>query len=267
MNILKRELRAGLKPFLFWSLGLFVLIFAGLTKFTGIESSTGGADLSALLNQFPRVVLAIMGMAGADINTLGGYYAVLIYYAMICAMIYAVYLGNTAVSREAVDKTYEFIFTKPRTRAYILSRKLMAAWSYLLAFCVLNYIFSLAAVATLGFTEDLHMQMFLFTVTLFLTGSLFLGLACFLSAALATAEKGGLYSNLCVLFAFVTGVLYDMLENAGILKLVSPLKYFDPTDLLSRQLDPVFAVLCVALTAALLWGAFVRFSKKDLMAA
>ena len=75
MNILVRELKAGRKAFLFWSLGLFVLVFMGVVKSTGVTADGGG--LAALLDSFPRVVLAVFGMVGADIGTFGGYYAVL----------------------------------------------------------------------------------------------------------------------------------------------------------------------------------------------
>ncbi len=35
MNILIKELKAGLKPFIFWNIGLFVMSFAGMAKYTG----------------------------------------------------------------------------------------------------------------------------------------------------------------------------------------------------------------------------------------
>lgn len=266
MNILKRELSAGLKPFLFWTLGLFFLVFAGLTKFTGVDTAAGGVNLYDLLNKFPRVVLAVMGIVGIDINTLGGYYSILAYYALICAVIYAVYLGTNAVSREAVDKTYEFVFTKPRSRSYILQMKFLAVWIYIAMFCILNYVFSVAAIAVLGFSGNLNFQIFLFSIAVFLVSSMFFSLSAFISAAAKQSERGALYGNLCFLFAFIMGIVYDMLENGGILKFISPLKYFSPADLLNKEIDPLFAAICVVLTAVFLWGAFARFNKKDLTA-
>ena len=32
MNLFRKELKSGFKPFLFWSLGLFVFVFAGIVK-------------------------------------------------------------------------------------------------------------------------------------------------------------------------------------------------------------------------------------------
>jgi len=266
MNILKRELRAGLKPFLFWTLGLFALVFAGMTKFTGIDASANGANISDLMSQFPRVVLALMGMTHVDLNTLGGYYTILAFYALICASIYALHLGTNAVSRETFDKTYEFIFTKPRSRSYILRMKLVAVWIFLTAFSILNYVFSISAIALLGFSRNLSFQIFLFSVVIFFVGSIFIALSSFFSAAAVQAEKGAFYGNCCFLFIFIVGIVYDMLENGGVLKFLSPLKYFSPIDLLDKKLDLFFVALCIALTLLFLWRAFAKFRIKDLNA-
>ena len=69
MNLFRRELRTGLKPFLFWMIGLFVLCFAGIIKF---ESYTASGSMEELIAAFPRVVLAVMGVVGVDIGTLEG---------------------------------------------------------------------------------------------------------------------------------------------------------------------------------------------------
>ncbi len=70
MNIIKKEFRFGLKPFLFWLLGMSFLLVAGMTKYTAIE---GGADITAIFEQFPKIILAVLGMSGGvDITSLGG---------------------------------------------------------------------------------------------------------------------------------------------------------------------------------------------------
>jgi ABC-2 type transport system permease protein len=262
MNILKRELKFGFKTFICWMIGLFVLVFIGIIKYQGI--STGGADVNDMLAAFPRVVLAVMGIVGVDINTLGGYTAILTYYVLICAVIYAVHLGSAAVSRESVDKTYEFAFTKPCSRSHILAIKLAAAWVYLILFCIFNILFSVMAVAYLKTAENVTMQIALFTVSVFLIGSLFIALSAFLAAASKQAEKGSLYGNLAFLYAFILGIVCDMLENAGLIKLISPFKYFSAADLISNKLDPVYTCLSILLAIVFLYGAFAKFNKKDL---
>ena len=262
MNIFKRELRAGLKPFIFWMIGMFLLVFAGIAKFQGI--SAAGSDFSELLASFPRIFLALMGIVGVDVNTLGGYSAILFYYVLICAVIYSVHLGSSAVSRESIDKTYEFTFTKPRSRGRVLAMKLAAGWIYLLLFCVLVVVFSLAAVASLKMAESITLLSVLFAVSIFLIGSLFIALSAFFASAAKRPEKGSLYGNLAFLFAFILGVVCNMLEHPGLLRLISPFSYYIPADLITGSFSLPYTGFTLLLIAASLVGAFTLFKKKDL---
>ncbi|SHH91846.1 ABC-2 type transport system permease protein [Sporobacter termitidis DSM 10068] len=262
MNIFKRELRAGLKPFVFWMIGMFVLVFVGIVKYEGLN--TGGASMSDMVTSFPRIVQAVMGIVGVDINTLGGYTAILNYYVLICAVIYAVHLGAGAVVRESVDKTYEFIFTKPASRSRVLAVKLAASWVYLLLFCVFTAVFSVMAVGLLKTYEDITATILLFALSVFLVGSLFIALSAFMAAMAKRPDKGALYGSLAFLYAFILGVICNMLENPGILRLISPFTYFIPADLIAGRFDPVYTVIALLLAAAFLFGAFLRFKKKDL---
>lgn len=264
MNILKRELRSGLRPFLFWTLGLFLLVFSGVVKYTGVEA--GGESARKLTESFPRIVRAVLGVVGLDIGSFGGYYAILAYYVLVVTAVYAVSLGGSAVTREAADKTYEFVFTKPRSRTFILGYKLLAGFFYLAFYCLLCFAFSAAAVSALKLGEDVRLTMFLFSLAAFLCGLVFFALSALFAAASARIERGARLGNLFVLAAFALGVVCDMLENGGILRLFTPFKYFNPAELLRGRLDPAYTALCLALFAAALYFAFRAFEKRDLTA-
>ena len=264
MNILVRELKAGRKAFLFWSLGLFVLVFMGVVKSTGVTADGGG--LAALLDSFPRVVLAVFGMVGADIGTFGGYYAVLSQYALLLVAIYAVHLGNSAVSREAVDKTYEFVFTKPRSRTFILAQKLLSAVVYLVLYCVLYFVFSAVATATLGLATHQTALFLRFAAAALLTGFLFFACGALFAAAAHNTETGAKMGNALVLVAFVAGVGYDLSDSGSFLRWVSPFRYFTAAEMLAGRLNPAFVLLCLVVAAAALGAAFWQFEKRDLAA-
>ena len=263
MNILRRELKAGRKPFFFWMLGMFVLDFVGIMKYQGVASDASG--MAKLLSSFPKIVLSVMGVAGVDVTTLSGYTAVLAYYVIIFAVIYAVHLGSSAVTRETVDKTYEFLFTKPCSRGRVLFMKLLAGWIYLALFSIFYIAFSLLAATTIKTSESIASITLLFALDVFLVGSLFLALSAFLAAVSNRAEKGSLYGNLAFLYGFLAGVAYDSLENAGALRLISPLRYFLPADILAGTFSLPYALLAIALAAACLFGAYRWFQKKDLL--
>lgn len=261
MNLFKRELRAGRKAFLFWILGMFVLCFVGIIKY---QSYTDSGSMTELMASFPRIVLAVMGAVGLDISTLTGYIGILFYYILICTVIYAVHLGTAAVSRESIDKTYEFVFTKPLSRARILGWKLSAAFFYLLAFCILNGVFSMLAVAYLKTNESVGKSTFLFSLSVFLIGALFMALSAFFSASARQPEKGARYGNFAFFYALIVGMIYNMLDKPGLLRLISPFQYFLASDAIAGKQDPLYTVITLVLTAALLYGTFKAFQKKDL---
>lgn len=262
MNLFKRELRAGWKAFFFWSLGMFVLCFAGIVKF---QSYTASGSMMEMINAFPRIVLAVMGAVGVDMGSLGGYTALLFYYVLVCSCIYALHLGNFAVSRESVDKTYDFLFTKPRSRSRLLGAKITAAYVYYAAFCAVGGAFAVLAVHTLGTSERVTGEIWLCALGVFLVGSLFLSLAACFSAYAMRPEKGAALGNLAFLSAFVLGVVYNVLEKPGLLRLVSPMSYFPSAELAAGTLSLPYAALALALTAAFLTLAFRRFERKDLL--
>ncbi|MDK2808465.1 MAG: beta-exotoxin transport system permease protein [Clostridiales bacterium] len=263
MNILKRELRANLKSFLFWSLGLFFLVFVGMVKYTGIRADV---NVSELFDQFPKIVLAVFGMVGLDITTLGGYYSIIIYYAIICGSIYGISLGCNVANREILDRTYEFIYTKPRSRKKILSIKLFAALFYLFFFCIFTIFFSFAAFSSLAIKDDLNQTVLLFTVSMFLVSVLFCCMGFFVSAIVKKAEKGYLYSNLLFLLFFVLSMVYDVLEKNAFLRPFAPLKYFLPIEILNGTLRVSYLFLCIALSAVFYVSALRLFEHKDLTA-
>ncbi len=267
MNILIRELKTGLKSFCLWLLGMAFLIVAGMQKYTAFGSDLGGFNVNDVFNKMPKIIIAIIGAVGVDMNTLSGFYAMLVYYALICAIIYAINLGCNAVSREAIDKTYEFIFTKPLSRSRILAIKLIAASIYLALFCAMNYVLSLAGISLINTSENIITEIFYFTLQLFFVSFIFFSIAAFFSAAVSHAEKGALFANLTFLFTFIVSIIFDTLEDGGIIKLFSPMKYFEPADILNLKFDFVFALISILLIALFIWGAFKAFNKKDLIAA
>ena len=69
MNLFRKELKSGIKPFLFWTLGLFMFVFAGIVKSSAAMAD--GQFMTQLINQFPRIVVAALGMAFPAPDVLG----------------------------------------------------------------------------------------------------------------------------------------------------------------------------------------------------
>ncbi len=262
MNLIRKELKSGLKPFLFWTLGLFAFVFAGIVKSSA--ALTQGQLMTDLISKFPRIVIAAMGMANVDISQFGGFYAVLLQYIFVLAAVYAAHLGSGAVSRESVDKTYEFLFTKPRSRSFILARKLLSALVFLTMFACLNMVFSLLAVQQLGLAGDYTALFARFTLALWLVGLVFFSLAAMFAASFRVAEHGARAGNLGVLGAYALAVVYDLVEQPGVLRVFTPFRYFLNSELIAGTVSWLYAGLCLILSALFLLVAFRRFENRDL---
>lgn len=262
MNLFRREIKTGFKPFIFWTLGLFAFIFVGVVKSNAAMAD--GAFMTELIGKFPRVVVAVLGMANVDISQFPGFYAVLMQYVFVLAAVYAAYLGSNAVSRESVDKTYEFLFTKPRSRSFILTRKIIAALVFLTAYAALDLLFSALAVKQLNLSGDYTALFARYSAALWFVSLVFFSLAAAFAATVYSAERGAKAGNLAVLAAYALTVVYDLLEKPGLLRLVTPFRYFLTAEMIEGTFSPGYIALCLALSAVFLAVSFYRFERRDL---
>lgn len=262
MNLFRKELKTGFKPFLFWVLGLFVFVFAGIVKSSAAIAD--GQFMTELIQKFPRIVVATMGMANVDISQFGGFYAVLMQYILLLTAVYAVHLGSAAVSRESVDKTYEFLFVKPRSRSFILTIKMLSSLVFLTVFACLNLAFSALAVKQLALSDSYTVLFARYSVVMWLVGLVFFTIAAMFAASFRQAERGARAGNLSVLGAYALAVTYDLLEHPGLIRFFTPFRYFLNQDVVSGIVSPAYAALCVVLSAVFLAIAYVRFERRDL---
>lgn len=263
MNIIIREWKQGWKSFLIWALGLGVLVIGGMVKFTAMAGSDS-AEMTQLLAQFPRPVLAIFGMAEANIETLSGFYSVLQFYAVLALSCYAVSLGCNAVLRESIDKTDEFLFTKPCGRTYVLTAKLIASWAFLTVLCMLNGLFSYLAPVVYGLENTIPWEMLRMTAAAYAVALLFFALSAALAAWIPRAERAVQAAYGLLLTAYAFSVVFDMDTRFAFLRPVTPFRYFRARELLNGQINSVYLAVTVGFIAVCLGLTVWGFRKKDL---
>lgn len=261
MNILKKEFRYGWKLFCLWTLGVAFLVMGGMVKFSGMEGSAG---MGSMLAAFPRAVLAMFGMAKADVTTLGGFYYVLEFYAMLAVGCYGISLGSGCVLRESMDKTYEFLFTKPCGRSYILNRKLFSGFLFLTALCILNGVFSFLAPGFYGIKNTIGREMVTVALAIYLVGLFYFGVSALLAVVISQPERAVQVSYGCLLAGYGLSVVYDMDEELAFLRFATPFQYFRAEELLEGKLNGGYGAAVLVLTVAALAGAGYIFKKKDL---
>ena len=270
-EVIRKELRANAKALAVWALVMAFFMGVGTMKFSGAESVTDAGNMQELLAKFPRIVLAVFGMgdAGAiDISTFPGFYAVLWFYAAVIEIAAAVSFGRSAVTREIADGTCEFLFVRPVSRARVLGAKLAAAAVETAVLALACWVGSVAAYPALGLDADPGALFARAALGLLGLGLVFLcaGAAC--AAVARHVERGALAGNCLVLAAYLMSVAYDMFSDKGagdVLRVLSPIRWWLPRQLVKGTLDAGFIALGVGVAAACLAITFAAFSRRDLV--
>src|SRR5262245_59447155 len=111
LNVLRRELRAGRKSFLGWTIPSALLLLLGMSAFPTI--SQGTIDINAMMKNLPTGLKAAFGLGALDMKTGVGYFALRSYLmTALIGGIYAALLGATILAKEQGDRTAEFLLTK-----------------------------------------------------------------------------------------------------------------------------------------------------------
>lgn len=125
-NIFKFEMKALIKPTLFW-----LLAMAGIQTMMMAIFPTFEKDLDLvekLLASYPEEMLKAFGMSSAmSLSTVTGYMVFAFAFVQLCLAIQSSYLGFSIVSKEEREWTADFLLSKPVQRKTILTAKLMAA--------------------------------------------------------------------------------------------------------------------------------------------
>lgn len=265
MNIFKKEIKQNFKPFIFWTLGIGFLIFGGMVKFLGVQNA-GDNSLQAVIEIFPKPVLAMLGMAEGNISTFAGFYGVLEFYVLVGLCCYAIQLGSNAVLRENIDKTYEFLYTKPVSRNHILTMKLLAGVLFLTVISLLNIIFSYLTPELYGIENSLNEQMLLFGLAIHLISMLYFSVTILLSTLIKKSQTAIQLSYVSLLIGYALAVMFDLDEKFEVVRCLTPFKYFRASELSEGVFPVPYLLLTLIIIIVCMIFTYRFFKRKDLNA-
>lgn len=262
-----RELRAGRKGLVIWSVGMFLLIYMSMFKFDTIAK--GGQAVRAMFEQFPQSVQVLFGMNGLDISSVSGYYGILLLYIMIAAAIHAGMTGVDAVAREERDHTAEFLFPKPLSRTRAVTIKLLAGLVSIAVMYVAIWIGSLVSIAHFVSLDSVMGELRAMLAAVAVTQGVF-----FVAGATAAAVVPRYASRLVAALLFGGYIVYlvtQLTPALDWLRVVSPIAFFNARDVLEAlssyamsmtMLGYGFCCLGVALLAIL--ATYWLYNRRDL---
>lgn len=263
MNVFNYELRSYRKNMVIWSVSIILLLVASMAKFSTLTSE--GMDIKLLLDQFPATVQAVFGMNGLDMTTIVGYFGVLYLYVAVMLSIQAGLLGADVIDKEEQDKTTEFLYVKPRSRARILTAKLAAALVVIVVTNLVTFVASCLLAAQYVALDTVLRELVLYNVGYMVLQLLFMALGAVLAASSLRPKLAGRLVATGVFGAYLLHVVVTIEPALHAVGSISPLVQLQATAIIANgSLDwwwvggyVITAAVCVALT-------YYYYARRDL---
>ena len=264
MNVVWQTFRSHLKSMTIWAVALAVLMIVSMAKY-GTLTENGGAAIQTMLRSFPQSVQAIYGMTGVDMMSVAGYFSVVFLFAAITAAVHAGLLGAGLIADEERDKTTEFLYVKPRSRARIISAKLIAGLT--------NLIVVWAAVVTgsiVGIQKFARMDGFWHDFWLLMGALALIQLIFFALGALGSSirRRAAFSGRLIAIVIFVSYLLYvfsKLSDSLSWLRFGSIFRYLDAADIVTAHTLNLLSVLIgIAIVLASLTATIFCYRRRDL---
>lgn len=263
MSLFINELKQNSRVLIYYLIGSTIFIALAMVK--GDAFINDPVSSSALLEAFPKSVMALFGLANLDLTTLDGYFACVMFYLIIITLIYAGNLGSDIFLKEERDKTSEFLYTKPISRTKIFFTKTFAA-------IVLLLIYIVVSIVVFEIVIDFKMKMIsifdlIFKVysSLFIVGIMFICLGGLLANVLKKSKKAGSYISYLVIFSYVISVMIDLNDKLQFLSYLSFTRYVDVVGLVntgSMNYNYIYISLIIIVVSMLISLKFFR--KRDI---
>lgn len=259
MAILKYEMRQLRSYTFWWALTLAVFIFIILPTY--ISMLADGATNMAALDGNP-----IFDMLGVDVNVIGtpiGCYGFINAFLAIAGGINGMFLGLKAFTKETVQKTADYIYTKPYKRGAIFLSKLFSSFLSLSITGVCYFLGSTVG----GFASvpgGFNMRtLVLLTGVFFLIQLYFVLFGAFIGTVYSKIRTPLLLSSGVVFMFYVLSAFASKIDSA-FFKFITPFSYFGASNIINSggynaEFMLAYAILCAAFTVV----GYVTFTKKD----
>lgn len=262
MRMYFRELKAGVKSLLIWSVILAILIVVALAKFAAFY---GNPESLALLDTMPPQLLEALSMRAFNLTTVDGFFGVMfVYFGLMAAMAAALW-GSEAIAKEERDRTVEFTLVLPVPRRQIITTKILAALTNCALFVLFTWLISVITVRTYAPGQALFEFLRLEMLAMFMIELVFLSLGALLACASKTPRRVGSVAIGLILGLYFLSFLAGMHEKLTWLKYLTPFGWFNASEFYrSGRFEPYALVLTGVTVMLFLFAAYFTYDRRDL---
>ncbi|HAQ07992.1 MAG TPA: ABC transporter permease, partial [Bacillus bacterium] len=177
--------------------------------------------------------------------------------------IQAMNLGTSILSKETIEKTADFLLTKPVTRTQVITSKLLAA---LVSLVITNIVFVSATffIASFVATDEFSKQsLFLISITLFFIQLMFLALGIIVSVVFPKIKSVLTVSLGAVFGFFMLGMVSSTTDDAA-MRYLTPFNYFDSAYIAEHTgYEHSFLFAAVIFFVSAIAASYFLYAKKD----
>lgn len=264
MNIWLHELKTRRLSLVIWSIVMLVFMLLCMAKYQTVTAS-GGEMIKTMFATFPKTIQAVFGMNGLDLTAVSGYFGVCFLFVVVILAIHAGLTGAGVLAEDERDHLTEFLYVKPRSRAAIITAKLLAGVTGLIIVWLATVIGSLIAI-----TKFASMTDFSHDFWVLMAASVIIQLV-FFSFGAATAvfrRREGSYGKAVAIAVFVSYFLYVVAKLSDRLSWIhygSIFSYFDALDILTtHSLKSHYVIGCLVLSGLLITLTYIGYGRRDL---
>jgi ABC-2 type transport system permease protein len=257
-----RELKAGIKSLLVWTVVIALLIVVAVVKFSAFESNP---ESLAILDSMPPQLMEALSMRAFNLTTLEGFFgAMFVFFAVMGAMAAALW-GSEAIAKEERDRTVEFTLVLPIPRRQIVTVKLLAALTNCALFVLFTWLISVIASRGYDPGKSLFDFLRLEMLAMFMIELVFLSLGTLLACASKTQPRVGPMAIGLILGLYFISIFAGMHEKLTWLKVLTPFSWFNASNFFrSGRFEPYALVLTGVTVVLFLFAAYFTYDRRDL---
>ncbi len=258
MNMFLHELKSMRKTAAIWTISLIALSALFLCIYPSVAADA--EEFKKLLANYPPAIRSMLGINIDNIASLLGFYSMVFSFITLCGAIQGMNLGISILSRESRERTADFLLVKPVSRKSIVSAKLLAALTTIVATNIVFYAATLLIANAVKTGDYSNKLFFMINLTLFFLQIIFMAIGLVVSVFFKKL-KSVLPISLGVVFGFyMVGALIPK-------RYISPFKYFDITYIINNAgYEASYLVTAAVIVVAAIITSYIIYIRKDIHA-
>lgn len=268
-NIYLKELKHNRNSVILWSISVSAFILLGMALYPVLIKGEMLMQMTAMLeNPLMKNIMSAFG-ANLDVltNILGFYAWRNVIFVILLGSFFSMLLAGKILAQEELEKTAEFLITKPVTRLEVVWSKLAAFFTCLV---LLNVIILLAGFISLEiFKGDSDYRLAAFLILTFYSFLLMLtfgAIGFFLSLLMKRGRPITSISIGIIIGGYFYDALFKITKSVDIIGYVSPFKFVDAGILRPDYSLEWWRILYfLGISLVLFTLTFVIYKKKDIL--